>query len=363
MSLFRRPRSPFWYCELQVAGRRIVRSTQTDDKREARRYEQRLRAQLEAEAGRPKRRELTLSQACGAYWLEHGQKLSWADDVKKHLEVIVGFFGEEKLVSEIGPDEIDELVVERERPKQAKGSKRIAAAGAAGVNRTLAVLRSVLRRRKCRPFAQQIVWKEHFKKESKGRVRYLQPDDVGVLLEALRRRGPHIADGFEWSIYSGCRKGETYDLTKGDVQPDHVTVDGKTGARVVWLSSELMAILDRQAAMKDPAADKDTPIFDKTNHRKIWAASLQEVGIEDFTWHDCRHTFATWLRKSGAPIEVVQRALGHASLAMTMKYAHVDDAEVRNALRQLPTLAPNTKADANVIPLKRKGKRGGGEPA
>lgn len=344
MSLFKRERSPFWYCEVQVAGRRVVRSTRTDSYKEAQSYERRLRIQLEDEAASPRKRQLTLDVACGTYWLERGSKLSWAPEVQRTLQEIIRILGKDTLIADIGPDEIEALVAERMRPKRVGTTKRVVGAGAAGVNRTLAVLRSVLRRPRCRPHAQAIVWADHWQKESKGRVRYLQPDDVGKLIDALRVRAPHIADAFEWSVYSGCRRGETFGIRRADIREDHVAIAGKTGPRVVWLSAELSAILARIPADRDP-------VFSSRNHRKHWTAALAEVGIDDFRWHDARHTFATWLRKAGAPLEVVQRALGHATLAMTMRYAHVDDHEVKDAMRRLPTVAPGAE---NVLPLKKQ---------
>lgn len=124
---------------------------------------------------------------------------------------------------------------------------------------------------------------------------------------------------------------------------------GKSGRRVVWLTDETRALLLRCPRDRDA-------VFDKTNLRKLWAAALVKAKLDDFTFHDLRHTHATWLRQGGAPLEIVQRSLGHASITTTQRYAHVDDREVRDALAQLPTLRPNTAASENVIPLKRRRK-------
>lgn len=56
------------------------------------------------------------------------------------------------------------------------------------------------------------------------------------------------------------------------------------------------------------------------------------------------------MRQAGAPLEVVQRALGHTLITTTQRYAHVDDAEIRDALRKLPDLG---SAGGNVVKLKR----------
>lgn len=340
MSIFRRPRSPFWYCEIQVAGRRVVRSTGTDDKREARAYERRLRTQLEAEAGKPKRRELTLDQACGRYWLEKGQHLKWKSEVARHLKFIVQSVGTETSVSDLCNEHVARVVEEI----------RATGGGPASVNRSLAVFRSVLRRAQRVWGAPHgpIHWPDHWQKEPKGRTRWLTKEEAGRLLDVCPEP---LRLAVEWSLLTGTRRSETYGIKWTDVDFDrgHVTISGKTGKRVVWLTDETRALL-----LRCPR-DRST-VFDRRNLRKLWAAALQAAGIVDFTFHDLRHTHATWLRQKGAALEIVQRSLGHAAITTTQRYAHVDDKEIRGALEQLPSLSPSTDTASNVIPLKRRRK-------
>jgi integrase len=339
MSVFKRSGSPFYYSEIVHRGIRSVRSTKTSSRREAEAFDREHRKQIVAKAGKPKRPSLTLDEACGRYWIEKGQNLGWADHVERHLRWIVRSAGTVPL-GLVTNAEVNSIATDRKRDS----------AGAAGVNRTLAVLRQVMGRaqKSWGVEVQHIDWKAHFQKEPKGRVRWLTPAEAQRLCEALPE---HVRLAVEWSLYTGTRKGETYRLRWRDVDTERgsVRVSGKTGVRTVWLSAESRSVLEAAARGSNLTARGDTRIFDGTNHRKLFAKALSVASLEDFVWHDLRHTHATWLRQGGAPLEIVARSLGHSTIQVTQRYAHVDDQEVKDALRKLPSLSVDT---GNVVPIK-----------
>ncbi|WP_277399371.1 site-specific integrase [Burkholderia sp. Ac-20384] len=69
--------------------------------------------------------------------------------------------------------------------------------------------------------------------------------------------------------------------------------------------------------------------------QKGFRAACERVGISDFRIHDLRHTFASWLVMSGVSLYVVRDLLGHSSIAVTERYAHLSPDQGRSAVQSL----------------------------
>lgn len=335
MSVFKRPGSPYYQAEFWIDGHRIVRSTKRSSEREARAEERRLKAEFRAQLAKPKRPSLTVDEACGKFWIEHGKHLRWAPEVARHLRLIVASAGELLLMSDLDDSHVNALVQQR----------REQGAGAAGVNRTLAVFRQVHKkaRKTWKVATQEIDWPEHWRKEPRQRVRALTVPEAVTLVSYLP---DHIALAVRWSLATGMRREETFALRWSDIdlQRGTATTTTKGGyPKTTLLEGDALTVL----ALCPRTGDL---VFCRRNWRKIFDAALKRAGITDFHWHDLRHTHATWLRQRAAKLDVVQRSLGHASVTTTQRYAHVDDGELRAALRGLPAFDTST---ANVVRLKR----------
>jgi site-specific recombinase XerD len=81
----------------------------------------------------------------------------------------------------------------------------------------------------------------------------------------------------------------------------------------------------------------------------VFKTASQRAGLRRIRWHDCRHSFASQLTSAGVPLRQVQDYLGHSTIAMTMRYAHLapgDGADVRRALNRSPENQGNSMASA-----------------
>ena len=68
---------------------------------------------------------------------------------------------------------------------------------------------------------------------------------------------------------------------------------------------------------------------------KAWTSALERAGIEDFRWHDLRHTFATWHRHAGTPTHELQKLGGWKTGAMVERYVHVAPEALEGAANRL----------------------------
>lgn len=335
MSLFKRANSPFWQTEIQVNNRRLIRSTGTTSRREAEAYERRLRETAKQEVGSASRTaravNITVDEMFGRYWLEHGSKLRWAANVAAYSKRIVAVLGPTK-VAQLSQVDCAALIETFRQEEMGKVS----------INRAVSVLRAAhgMAGKQWGCPIQMIDWRSFRTREAKERVRWLTREEAARLVSNLP---DHISLIVEWSLYTGLRKRETLGLDREAVSAAKGTAEvlvkgGHT--RTVQLSLAARDVLARAPMLGTGK------IFDGTNLRKHFVKGCAKAGIKDFHFHDLRHTFATWMRQEGASIEIVSRALGHSSIHVTQKYAHVDDREVLAASNAIGLLAMS-----NVVPL------------
>lgn len=91
-----------------------------------------------------------------------------------------------------------------------------------------------------------------------------------------------------------------------------------------------------------------------------WRAALVRAGIENFRWHDLRHTWASWLVQHGTPLYDLQEMGGWKSAEMVRRYAHLAPAQMaRNAAVIDPLLHVTTMSQCH---LQGEQKRGNGIP-
>jgi integrase len=189
-------------------------------------------------------------------------------------------------------------------------------------------------------------------REPPGRVRYLTTDEEGRLLANV---SPGIRPIVLAGLLTGMRQGELVTLTRDavDLPAGMLTLTTTKANRIrrVYINAALAEIL-RQAMARSTCSYVFTngqgKPYTSDGVRTLFRRAVDKAGLEDFRFHDLRHTTATRLRRGGAGLDLVADVLGHATLTMARRYAHLGSADLRAAMDSLPAPAKPAAAKAEV---------------
>jgi integrase len=95
-------------------------------------------------------------------------------------------------------------------------------------------------------------------------------------------------------------------------------------------------------------SDGDGPVFHAKGPRRWFDPAVQNAGLKDFTWHCLRHTFARRLAMEGVDLRTVQELMGHKTIAMTCRYAHLAPSHKLAAVERLTGSMDNREAQSDT---------------
>ncbi|MBN2309194.1 MAG: site-specific integrase [Candidatus Hydrogenedentes bacterium] len=184
-------------------------------------------------------------------------------------------------------------------------------------------------------------------KEPRGRVRFLSDDDRRKLLKACREsRNPCLYDVVVLALSTGMRRGEIMGLTWDCIDESRGMItlhDTKNGERrgVPLVGHALEAIRERSRTRRT-----DTPYVFPAPYRygddpkpidiqSAWKVALKRATIKDFRFHDLRHSAASYLAMGGATLAEIAEVLGHKTLAMVKRYAHLSEAHTSKVVERM----------------------------
>lgn len=173
------------------------------------------------------------------------------------------------------------------------------------------------------------------------RLRFLSEVEVNKLFFYLK---PHENwhDIAMFALNTGLRRGEIFGLTKYNVNFNErllYVVDTKTdNNRVVPLNETAFDILNKKNNL-----NRQDDLFFYNRAPRVFSRAIEKSGLNDgvfdnrqkVVFHTLRHTFASWLVQMGTPINIVSYLLGHTTIVMTMRYAHIDSDQARNGIDKL----------------------------
>lgn len=197
------------------------------------------------------------------------------------------------------------------------------------------------------------------RKEPAGKIRFLTEEEDVRLRKALQSR-PNCIPQLDVALNTGMRKSEQFSITWDQVdfaqKYVHLSTTKNGSDRYVSLNSEalrtLKALKETHARLNLPA---DSTLFvsgqmkPMSDPREWFAAACEEANIQGVTWHTLRHTFASRLVMAGVDLKTVQELMGHKTIAMTARYAHLSPAHKLSALERLVP----TRKRARVVPTRK----------
>jgi len=197
--------------------------------------------------------------------------------------------------------------------------------------------------------------------DKKSRVRFLSKEEEVALRVALETREADIRkgrlSGNAWrevrgyktlpsfdsvfadylkpmvllTLNTGLRRGEVFNLKWSDIdfRQKQLTVEGATAksgqTRHIPLNGDALKLLEDWKRQSDGSFVFPSPVtgdkFD--NVKRSWEALRKRAGLPDFWFHDLRHTFASKLVMAGQDLYVIKELLGHSTIQMTERYAHL----------------------------------------
>ena len=347
--LFKRAGSEFWYVQYRDAGgKRVKRSTGTTDRREAQELE-------------------------GKWRLEARQHRLWGIQPRYTFDQLMLRYLQETQAKE-GSSERDAWTVKRLQPyfagrvlndlkrSDVRGyvASRIAAGVKGGtINREIGLLSSVLNRARL-DWDWEIPNPAQGMRESEGEGRqvFLTREQFAALVQAAagQKRAPYLADLILVAVMTGCRKGELLGLDKArvDLQANVIRLRGsdtKAGkSRLVPINEAARDALGRRFRFIEERYPDSPWVFCGLEGERIRSVkssfrhALASAGIAGVRFHDLRHTCGSWLAQAGVPMPHVAAVLGHSTVRMTERYAHLAPANARAAvdlLKGVPNPVPS----------------------
>lgn len=351
----RRTGSPYWWVCITPpgGGKPIRRSTGTVDRKEAEAIEGEWRARLFRQATWGETPQHTFAEVAAEYLVASLDKRSIAD-IKRRTARVRAYLGDDQIMENLNGQHIRGFIAER----QGEG------VAPATINRELDILSAMINHAQV-----HMEWqlpnpvRGRSLREPEGRVRWITKIEAARLIACARKRrnGKRLADFIELALHTGCRMNELLKLEWRRVDWDNqlIALEGEdtkaARRRTVPLNEVAMAALKRRARQVASDCPGSPWVFAKPDGSRLGAvregfkSACKEAGIVNFRIHDLRHTCASWLVSEGVPLADVKEVLGHSTIKMTERYAHLAPHRARDAVAKLQSQSCHTASPVRRI--------------
>ncbi len=329
MSLYKRKDSSIWWVRFTHKGHRVQQSSGTANRDKAEEYEAKLKSSLWEQERLGAKPIYRWNDAVVRYLRETQHKASQVSDIY-HLCWLDQYLNGVELQA-IKRDMLDKISA----TKQAEGVAN------STVNRVLEVVRALLKKA-----CNEWEWLDRVPSvrmlpEPTKRVRWLTRNEADRLVAELP---PHLADTVRFSLETGLRRSNVTGLQWSQVDLVRRTAwihpDQAKARKAIPVPLSNVAVLTLRKQIGKHQVNVFTFNGKPVNqvNTKAWHKALKRVGIENFRWHDLRHTWASWHIQEGTPLHVLQELGGWSTPEMVQKYAHLSSEHLAQWVDRRPAV-------------------------
>ncbi|CAB5162503.1 XerC Integrase [uncultured Caudovirales phage] len=322
MSLFKHPQSGNWWLDFTPpGGKRIKRSTGTTDRKAAQEFHDKLKAESWRVVKLGEQVERLFDDAALEF-LKASEGQSDYNTKVRHVTYWRQFFGGKPLRS-LTSEAIRAALPTHTAFTDKRVQRKLSAAT---VNRHIATITRIM------TIAHESGWiaakpKINLREEGGIRFRYIDQAQARALLAAIQK--DWLRNLVTFALSTGMRQGEILSLKWTSVNLTNRMCwvnaeDAKSGhGRAIPLNDEALALITSLKGMHKEY------VFTRCGHGmdqiddSMFKRACRKAGIEDFRFHDLRHTWASWHAQAGTPLTKLQALGGWRTIQMVLRYAHL----------------------------------------
>lgn len=206
--------------------------------------------------------------------------------------------------------------------------------------------------------------KKQISQNNNSRIRFLSRTEASLLLSELQTVSTGLYEKTLISLHCGLRASELFNLIWSQVDIEHGILnilDSKGRDRSVNMTQDVLALM--KAKSRGKAGDlvfpgrQGKPSTQISQKFREIANKLFNQGVTDrrerVTFHTCRHTCASWMVKQGISLYLVQKVMGHSTIQVTERYAHLAPDQLRLAANAIDRAVKESQ-EQNIVPFQKK---------
>ena len=333
MSLFKRG-STWWVDFTTPSGERIRCTANTEEKSQAQEFHDKLKSDAWRVSNLGEKPKRTWDEAA-LKWLAETQHKATHEGDKSQLRWLQQYL-RGRLLENIDRELIATI-----------GETKAQQSSPATANRHLALIRAILRKA-----VHEWEWidkapRVKLYREAKRRVRWITPEQAKRLLGELPE---HQRNVVLFALATGLRQANVIKLEWSQIDLERcvawIHADQAKGRKDIHVSLNSVAV----GVLQEQIGKHRSRVFTYRGkpinqaNTKAWKGALKRAEIENFRWHDLRHTWASWLVQHGTPLNVVQEMGAWESEGMVRRYAHLAPAQLAQHAEIVSNLLDGTIA-------------------